>query len=131
MHDTPRACAQADNLFALARSLPAWTSKDPLVNFVCRDGSNRLHLSVADTVPLLGDHVRDQQHRPLVITTRTLRDFLEIAFVCLYSRNSQLTSPTPRSPPTSASDRLRRHSSNNDLSTAARPPLPSSPHAVT
>ena len=28
--------------------------------------------------PLLGDQVRNQQHRPLVITARTLRDFLEI-----------------------------------------------------
>ena len=78
MHDAPRTCAQADNLFALTRSLPARTSDDLLVNFICGNWGNRLDLPVTDAVPFLGNQVRYQQHRPLVITTRTLRDFLEI-----------------------------------------------------
>jgi hypothetical protein len=78
VHDAPRARTQADNLLTLAWPLPAGTRDNPLVKFVCGDGTDCLDLPVTDAVSFLGNQVRDEQHRPLVITTRTLRDFLEI-----------------------------------------------------
>jgi hypothetical protein len=83
MHNFPCSGTEADKLLTLPRAPAVRTINNSFVNFVGGYRSDSLDHPITDSVALLRNHVRDEQHGTLVIGTRSLRYFFKICFSLL------------------------------------------------
>src|SRR5262249_3300200 len=83
MDHAPRAPAEGDRLFPLARSQASRALTDNVVDFVGAHRGDGPYLPITNPVALLRHYVGDQEHGALIVGPRSRCDFLEVCLALL------------------------------------------------